>query len=53
MIAISPSASRRKVAASLIGLMARQCYLKAPEFWDLIDCPLSEKDWEKKIKKRS
>ena len=32
--------------------MARQCYLKAPEFWDLIDCPLSEKDWEKLIKER-
>lgn len=43
----------QEIRGNLIGLMARQCYLKAPEFWDLIDCPLSEKDWEKKIKKRS
>lgn len=26
-------------------LMARQLVLQLREFWDLVDCPLSEQDW--------
>jgi hypothetical protein len=42
----------KEIRGDLIGLMARQCCLKAPEFWDLINCPLSEEGWVKKIKER-
>ncbi len=42
----------KEIRGDLIGLMARQCCLKAPEFWDLIDCPLSAEDWDKLVKER-
>jgi hypothetical protein len=42
----------RDIRGDLIGLMARQCVLKATEFWDLIDCPLSEEGWEELIRER-
>lgn len=34
------------------GMMAKQCCLYLKEFWDLVDCPLSESDWEAKVKER-
>ena len=42
----------KEIRGDLIGLMARQCYLHAAEFWDLINCPLSEKHWEELITER-
>jgi hypothetical protein len=42
----------KEISGGLAKLMAHQCYLHAAEFWDLIDCPLSQEDWEKLIKQR-
>jgi len=36
----------------LAGLMARQCALRHSEFFDLVDCPLSAKDWHKLVEER-
>ena len=33
-------------------LMANQCCLRLREFWDLVDCSLTEKDWDAKVKER-
>jgi hypothetical protein len=33
-------------------LMANQCALQLREFWDLVDCPLSEADWDAKVAER-
>jgi hypothetical protein len=32
--------------------MAKQCRLRLHEFWDLVDCPLSEADWDAKVRER-
>jgi hypothetical protein len=37
---------------NLAKLMANQCCLQLKEFWDLVDCPLSEEDWEALIRQR-
>jgi hypothetical protein len=39
----------KEIRGDLIGLIARQCCLKGPEFWDLIDCPLSKEGWDKLV----
>lgn len=33
-------------------LMANQCCLQLREFWDLVDCPLSEDEWDALIAER-
>jgi hypothetical protein len=33
-------------------LMANQCCLQVKEFWDLVDCPLSEADWDALVLER-
>ena len=33
-------------------LMANQLCLQLREFWNLIDCPLTETDWDKLIRER-
>jgi hypothetical protein len=42
----------KEIRGDLVVLMARQCAVRSAEFWQLVDCPLSEKDWEKLIKER-
>jgi hypothetical protein len=42
----------KEIRGDLVGLMARQCCLRPTEFWQLVDCPLSEKDWDELIKTR-
>ena len=42
----------QEIRGTLATLMAHQCFLHPAEFWDLIDCPLSEEAWEKLIKER-
>lgn len=42
----------REIGDSLGKRMANQCYLRLREFWDLIDCPLSEEGWEELIRER-
>ena len=32
--------------------MANQCCLQLKEFWQLVDCPLSEEDWDAKVRER-
>jgi hypothetical protein len=34
------------------GLMASQCCLRLKEFWSLVDCTLSDKDWDTLIRER-
>jgi hypothetical protein len=34
------------------GLMASQCALYTSEFWQLVECPLSQEQWEELIKQR-
>jgi hypothetical protein len=33
--------------------MANQCYLQLREFWELVDCTLSEDEWDRLITQRS
>lgn len=40
------SHSGKDVADNILGMMARQCRLTAPQFRDLVDCPLSRKAYE-------
>lgn len=44
--------SSKEIRGDLAGLMARQCCLRTAEFWQLVDCPLSEEAWGKLIKER-
>ena len=46
------SHSAKEIPDILGKLMAAQCYLRLKEFWELVDCPLSEKDWEALIRSR-
>jgi hypothetical protein len=46
------SHSSPDIRRDLATLMARQCALTTSEFWRLIECPLSEKDWNKLVKER-
>ena len=32
--------------------MAAQCCLQLKEFWNLVDCPMSEEEWDTLIKER-
>jgi hypothetical protein len=34
------------------GLMAKQCCLQLREFWELVDCPLSEEEWDQLVTDR-
>jgi hypothetical protein len=34
-----------EIGDGLAKLMANQCCLQLGEFWNLVDCPLSEDDW--------
>ncbi len=36
----------------MLCLMARQLKLSLPEFIDLIDCPMGQKEYEKKLKEK-
>lgn len=42
----------RDINDTLATLMGKQCCLQLREFWRLIDCPLSEADWEQLIRER-
>lgn len=41
-----------EVDDGLAKLMSNQLCLKLKEFWDLVDCPLSEAEWEKVVAER-
>ena len=40
------SHSAREIDDGLGKLMANQCCLQLREFWNLVDCPLSEEQWD-------
>lgn len=39
----------RDIPDSLLSLMAKQCRLNKSDFLDLVDCPLSREEYEKKV----
>ncbi|WP_395659140.1 hypothetical protein [Nocardioides sp.] len=41
-----------EIGNSLGKLMANQCALHLREFWDLVDCTLSESDWDDIVRER-
>lgn len=41
---------QKDISAGLQNLMARQCHLSNADFSDLINCPLSRQDYERKLK---
>lgn len=43
----------RDINTSLASRMAKQCYLQLAEFWDLVDCPLTEDQWNDLIAQRT
>jgi hypothetical protein len=42
----------REIDDGLGKLMANQCCLQLREFWNLVDCPLSERDWDVLVRER-
>lgn len=42
----------RTIDDGLASMMAKQCCLQLKEFWDLVDCTLSEADWDAKVAER-
>ena len=42
----------REINDSLGKLMANQLCLQLREFWDLIECPLDETEWERLVRER-
>jgi hypothetical protein len=47
------SHSSGEIGGNLAKLMANQCYLQLAEFWRLVDCPMSESEWDTVVKARS
>lgn len=39
----------KSIGNSLLNMMAKECKLNKNDFMDLIDCPLSRADYEKKL----
>ena len=46
------SHSAKEIDDGLGKRMANQCCLQLREFWRLVDCPLSEDDWDELIRER-
>jgi hypothetical protein len=42
----------REIGDGLAKAMAAQCCLQLREFWNLVDCPLSEEQWDARIRER-
>lgn len=47
----STSHDDREIRGALATLMARQCCLKVSEFWNLVDCSLSQQQWDERVQK--
>lgn len=41
-----------EIGDSLGKRMANQCALQLREFWDLVDCPMSESQWDALVRQR-
>ncbi|MBQ6011270.1 MAG: hypothetical protein IJL17_22250 [Kiritimatiellae bacterium] len=44
------SHSGKDISDPVLGMMARQCKLAGPKFYDLVDCPLSRESYEQILK---
>ena len=50
---MSYGSSHRDISQNLVSRMAKQCRLATSDFKRLVDCPLSRKDYEEMLKKKS
>jgi len=48
----SHSLKKRTIDDHLLSHMARQCHLVRGKFIELVDCPLSQQDYEAELKKK-
>lgn len=46
------SHNSREIGDDLGKRMANQCALRLKEFWDLVDCPLGEEEWDRLVLER-
>ena len=46
------SHNSKPINDTLGSLMAKQCCLQLKEFWRLVDCPLSEEQWDGLVRER-
>lgn len=46
------SHSATEIGDGLGNLMAKQCALRLREFWNLVDCPLSQEQWDALVRER-
>jgi hypothetical protein len=46
------SHSMAEVGDSLAKRMANQCCVQVREFWELVDCTLTEEQWDAKVRER-
>jgi hypothetical protein len=46
------SHSSKEINDGLARLMGNQLCLQLKEFWDLVDCPLTQEEWERLVRER-
>jgi hypothetical protein len=46
------SHNAKEIDDGLAKRMANQCVLQLKEFWNLVDCPLTEEEWDKLVAER-
>jgi hypothetical protein len=46
------SHNAREIDEHIGKLMANQCALRLREFWELVDCPMSEEEWDQLVASR-
>lgn len=49
-VATHMSFDRKQIGDHLGGKMAEQCRLRLADFWGLIDCSVSEEDWNAAVR---
>ena len=49
---VSRGTKHKSVGAENLGKMARECEVSMRDFLGLIDCPLSQEDYEEKLKEK-
>lgn len=46
------SHGKKEIGNDLLGRMAKQCCLRQGEFLELVDCPMSEAEWDRLVGER-
>ncbi|GMO60917.1 MAG: hypothetical protein Ta2D_06660 [Rickettsiales bacterium] len=49
---LSRGSNHNEIGDSLLNPMAKQCFLDKKDFINLVDCPLSREEYEKKLKNK-